>query len=313
LQQAFTFAMVSTHSFLLWFLGASVALGYASPPVTRANSNNALERAVAASPSSGCGKTPFSSGTKSVSVNGKNRQFIVRVPNNYDNSKPYKLIFAFHWVGGTMQDVSSGGTDKELWSYYGMQRNAKETAILVAPQGLNNGWANSGGEDITFVDAMVKYIEDALCVDQHERFSIGFSYGAAMTYAIACARAKDFRGVAVIAGGQLSGCAGGNDPIAYLGIHGITDGTLNIAGGRTMRDHFVKNNGCAQTNAPEPAQGSRTHIKTVYTGCKTGYPLTWIAHDGGHWPGAVDNGPESGANSWVPGEIWSFFTQAQLA
>jgi poly(3-hydroxybutyrate) depolymerase len=304
--------MVSAQSILLWLLNASAAFGHALPAVSPPSSGEIQGRATAASPSSGCGQTPFSSGTKSVTVNGKNRQFIVRVPNNYDKSKPYKLIFAFHWVGGTMQDVSSGGTDKELWSYYGMQRNAGETAILVAPQGLNNGWANSGGEDIQFVDAMVRYIEAALCVDQRQRFSIGFSYGGAMTYAIACARARDFRGVAVIAGGQLSGCDGGNDPVAYLGIHGISDGTLNIGLGRGMRDRFVRNNGCAQTNAPEPPQGSRTHVKTVYSGCKAGYPVTWIAHDGGHWPGAVDNGPESGARSWVPGEIWSFFTQAQL-
>ncbi|EAQ88639.1 hypothetical protein CHGG_05258 [Chaetomium globosum CBS 148.51] len=308
LRQAKADTMLPYHSLSLWLLAASSALVHASPASTRPDFSNIIERAVAATSSSGCGKTPFSSGTKSVTVNGKQRQFIVRVPSNYDQSKPYKLIFAFHWVGGTMQDVSSGGTDKELWSYYGMQREAGETAILVAPQGINNGWANSGGEDIAFVDAMSKYIEDALCVDQQQRFSVGFSYGGAMTYAIACARAKNFKGVAVIAGGQLSGCDGGNDPVAYLGIHGISDGTLNIAGGRGLRDRFVKNNGCATTNAPEPAQGSRTHIKTEYTGCKAGYPVTWIAHDGGHWPGAVDNGPESGANSWVPGEIWSFFT-----
>ena len=76
-----------------------------------------------------------------------------------------------------MNDVSSGGTDKELWSYYGLQRQAQETAVLVAPQGISNGWANSGGEDIQFLDAMIKSIEGALCVDQSQRFSLGFSYG----------------------------------------------------------------------------------------------------------------------------------------
>jgi len=130
---------------------------------------------------------------------------------------------------------------------------------------------------------------------------------------VACARAKEFRAVAVIAGGQLSGCAGGSDAVAYLGIHGISDGTLAIGGGRGMRDKFVRNNGCTATAAPEPAKGSAKHVKTEYAGCAPGFPLTWIAHDGGHWPGAVDNGPESGAKSWVPGEIWAFFTQAQLA
>jgi poly(3-hydroxybutyrate) depolymerase len=299
--------MVS-KSLLLGLTSLAAVLGHVLPLTS--TPANQIEPLANSSNSAGCGQTPFSSGTKSVTVNGRSRQFTVRIPAGYDKNKPYKLIFAFHWVGGTMGDVSSGGTDKELWSYYGLQRQAGETAVLVAPQGLNNGWANANGEDIAFLDAMIGYIEDAVCIDQQQRFSIGFSYGAAMTFSAACSRAKEFRAVAVISGGQLSGCAGGNDPVAYMGIHGISDGTLPISGGRAMRDRFVKNNGCRATNAPEPSQGSGVHVKTEFAGCREGYPVTWIAHDGGHWPGAVDHGPESGAKSWVPGEVWSFFTQA---
>ncbi|KLU81120.1 hypothetical protein MAPG_00215 [Magnaporthiopsis poae ATCC 64411] len=124
---------------------------------------------VAANPSSGCGKAPaLTSGTKSISVNGRNRQYVLRVPNNYDRSKTYRLIFAFHWVGGTMRGRGRRRHDRELWSYYGMQRSANETAILVAPQGLGNGWANSGGEDIAFVDAMVSQLQNGLCVDTRQ-------------------------------------------------------------------------------------------------------------------------------------------------
>ncbi|KAF2278341.1 alpha/beta-hydrolase [Westerdykella ornata] len=260
--------------------------------------------------SAGCGKTPtITSGTKSITINGKNRQYIIRVPSGYDKNKPYKLIFAFHWVGGTMNDVAGGGSDGALWAYYGMQKKAAETAILVAPQGLNNGWANSGGEDIAFVDGMRKAIESDLCVETTQRFATGFSYGGSMSYAIACSRAKDFRAVAVISGGQLSGCDGGNDPIAYLGIHGISDGTLPISGGRGLRDRFVRNNGCASMSPREPAAGSKTHVKTTYSGCRAGYPVTWIAFDGGHAPAPVDGGGDSGARSYTPDEIWSFFNQ----
>ncbi|KAK3393118.1 Alpha/Beta hydrolase protein [Podospora didyma] len=313
--------MVALNSILLSLLGASAALlAHALPSSAPAqdvatSSLNINVLAPRQQQSTGCGKSPFGSGTRTININGKTRQFIVRVPQNYNPSRPCKLIFAFHWVGGTMNDISSGGTDRELWSYYGMQRSAGETAILVAPQGLGNGWSNSGGEDITFVDGMIKQIEEALCVDQRQRFALGFSFGGAMSYSIACSRASQFRGVAVMGGGQLSGCAGGgNEPIAYLGIHGVSDGTLSVAGGRGLRDRFVKNNGCAAaTSAPEPQRGQGGHIKTVYNGCRTGYPVWWIPFDGGHWPGAVDNGPESGAKSWVPGEIWAFFTQPQLS
>ena len=46
-----------------------------------------------------------------------------------------------------------------------MQEQSNNSAILVAPQGIGNGWANSGGEDVTFVDDMIRLIEDDLCVD----------------------------------------------------------------------------------------------------------------------------------------------------
>ncbi|WP_369266136.1 RICIN domain-containing protein [Streptomyces harbinensis] len=259
----------------------------------------------------GCGSAPgLTSGTHTIQSGGKSRSFILRVPDNYDNNRPYRLIFAFHWRGGTAQDVASGGTSGNAWSYYGQQEQSDNTAILVAPQGLDNGWANAGGEDITFVDDMIRRIEAGLCVNPAQRFATGFSWGGGMSYALACARANDFRAVAVIAGAQISGCSGGNQPIAYFGIHGISDSVLNIAQGRSLRDRFVGNNGCTSQSPAEPAPGSRTHITTTYAGCRAGYPVQWAAFDGGHIPGPVDGSPdESGVATWTKGEIWRFFAQ----
>ena len=94
----------------------------------------AIGGTASAAGSGGCGKAPtIRSGSYSAQINGKNRTYIVRVPDGYDNNRQYKLIFAYHWNGGTMNDVSSGGTDGALWSYYGMQKMSNNTAILVAP------------------------------------------------------------------------------------------------------------------------------------------------------------------------------------
>ncbi|MFG2087219.1 RICIN domain-containing protein [Spirillospora sp. NPDC048824] len=261
----------------------------------------------------GCGSAPtLTSGTHTIQSGGQNRSFILRVPSNYDNSHPYRLIFAFHWRGGTAGDVASGGTSGSAWSYYGQQEQSNESAILVAPQGLGNGWANSGGEDVTFVDDMIRRIESGLCVDSTQRFATGFSWGGGMSYALACARANEFRAVAVISGAQISGCSGGTQPIAYFGIHGISDSVLNISQGRSLRDKFVANNGCTAQSPREPAQGSRTHITTAYSGCRAGYPVQWAAFDGGHIPGPVDGSTnESGIATWTKGEIWRFFAQFQ--
>ena len=261
--------------------------------------------------SAGCGRSPtLSSGTHTIQSGGTNRSFILRIPANYNNANPYRLIFAFHWRGGTMNDVASGGTSGGPWAYYGMMEQSNNSAILVSPQGLGNGWANSGGADVTFVDDMIRRIEADLCVNTARRFALGFSFGGGMSFALACARANVFRAVAVFAGAQISGCSGGTQPIAYFGIHGISDNVLNISQGRSLRDRFVSNNGCTPQSPREPTPGSLTHVTTVYSGCRAGYPVQWAAFDGGHMPGPVDGcACESGITTWTKGEVWRFFAQ----
>ncbi|MGW4945693.1 ricin-type beta-trefoil lectin domain protein [Actinoplanes sp. NPDC004185] len=274
---------------------------------------NADVAALAAS--SGCGKAPtLTSGSRTIQTSGKNRTFILRIPDNYDSNHPYRLIFGFHWNGGTANDVDSGGTSGYPWSYYGLRALSDNSAIFVAPQGFNNGWANSGGEDLVFVDDMIRQIEAGVCVDTTQRFAGGFSYGGGMSYALACARPTVFKAVAVYSGGQLSGCNGGTQPVAYIGLHGLRDPVLNISQGRSLRDRFVRNNGCTPQNPPEPAQGSLTHIVTTYAGCRAGYPVAWAAFDAGHTPGPVDGFPgdfEPGERSWTRAVVWNFFTQSQ--
>ncbi|KAF2006675.1 carbohydrate esterase family 1 protein [Amniculicola lignicola CBS 123094] len=253
----------------------------------------------------GCGKTPtLTSGAKTMVVNGKSRRWTLRIPDGYNNTQPYRLIFGLHWLTGDMTSV-----DNAAAPYYGLKALANNSAIFVSPEGLNKGWANQDGEDITFIDRLRAQIDNDLCVNEKLRFSLGFSYGGAMSYSIACSLAKDFRAIAVLSGALLSGCVGGNDPIAFYGQHGIKDSVLPIAMGRDIRDRFVKNNGCQSMQAQEPASGSKQHIQSVYQGCKSEYPTQWTAFDGDHLPLPGDTGGDAGANSWTPGDVWKFFSQ----
>ncbi|WP_229691493.1 ricin-type beta-trefoil lectin domain protein, partial [Sphaerisporangium melleum] len=301
------FTAIAAAALIVSATSAQMALG------DSASTSTSLAKQSALAPTAGCGKTPtLRSGTQSITTSGKNRSYILRIPDNYNNNTPYRLIFGFHWNGGTANDVDSGGTSGYPWSYYGIRALSNNTAIFVAPQGFNNGWANSGGEDTVFVDDMIRRIESDLCVDTAQRFAMGFSYGGGMSYSLACNRANVFRAVAVYSGGQLSGCSGGTDPIAYIGLHGLRDPVLNISTGRSLRDRFVRNNGCTAQNPPEPAQGSLTHIVTYYSGCRAGYPVAWAAFDAGHTPNPSDGKSgdfEPGENSWTRPVVWNFFTQ----
>lgn len=252
----------------------------------------------------GCGTAPtLTNGTHTISSGGQNRSFILRLPDNYDRNHPYRLIFGFHWLGGNATDVANGGW---VQPYYGLQALANNSAIFVAPQGLDNGWANPGGRDVAFVDAMLQRIESDLCVDTTQRFSLGFSYGGGMSYALACARPNVFRAVAIYSAGIISGCSGGNSPIAYLQVHGTRDSVLPISGARTMRDNFVRNNGCNPANPPEPPIGSGQRTSFTYTGCTPGYPVEWHVFDGDH-----DAAPTHNGSQWLPGVTWQFFSQFQ--
>ena len=281
--------------------------------------------------SNGCGKTStltFGSAPNGTGAGGSakigNRSFIVRLPDNYDKDKPYWLIFGFHWRGGSGGDVDSGGDNKYNMAHYGLQKLSKNGAIFVAPDGIGGGWADSG--DMKFVDDMVKLIEDNYCVDTKHLFANGFSFGGGMSYALACDRADVFRAVAIYNGAVLSGCKDGNKPIAYWQMHGLTDGTLGIAAARTMRDQFAKNNGCTAQSPPEPPRPppylvNGGHVCTDYSGCSSGHPLRWCAHQSGHGNAIVD-GTDSLYNTcmnpgktcsdtcrctWVPEDVWKFF------
>ncbi|KAI0196343.1 carbohydrate esterase family 1 protein [Astrocystis sublimbata] len=262
---------------------------------------------VFAASSAGCGKTPtMKSQQYSMNVNGKNRNYIMKIPSNYDNSHPYRLVFTWHQLGGSAQKIVNGENINQggALPYYGLEAIANNSAIFVVPDGLNAGWGNQGGEDVTFFDQMVKAVEADLCIDTNLRFSTGFSYGGAMSYALACTRASMLRAVAVLSGAPLSGCTGGNDPVAYYGQHGTSDSVLNVAMGRQLRDKFVKNNGCQAVSEPQP-NGAQS-VKTEYKGCKEGYPVTWVIHNGDHNPSQVNGGSST---PFAPQNSWDFFSQ----
>ncbi|KAG9412153.1 hypothetical protein AC1031_015090 [Aphanomyces cochlioides] len=119
-----------------------------------------------------------------------------------------------------------------------------------------------------------------------------------MSYALACARPDKFRAVALYAGAQLSGCAGGSKPIAFWSAHGVHDSVLPIASGRALRDHFLQVNGCQAKTAPELSNAPEHQ--------DSGYPVQLYAHTGDHVADPKDAGQ---SKSWAPADVWSFFSQ----
>lgn len=245
-----------------------------------------------ASTSMGCGNpTSLTSGDATIDVSGTQREYILKLPDDYDPDRPYKLVFGLHWRGGQASDVSGGTIG--LGDYYGLEELADGSAIFVSPNGLDNGWANSGGRDIEFMRALVALFESELCIDLDRIFSVGFSFGGMMSFAIACEMGDVFRAIAPIAGALYSGCGDGTEPIALWGAHGIGDDVVPIGDGRSGVQEMLDRNNCGdQTTAVEPSPC------VTYEGCDEGYPVTWCEFDGGHSP-----------SGWMSEPIWEFFSQ----
>jgi poly(3-hydroxybutyrate) depolymerase len=248
--------------------------------------------------SMGCGAAnPAPSGMQMLDVDGMQRMFLVSVPDNYDANKPYKLIFAWHGLGGTAMRIQSGG-------FYGLKQKAMNSVIFVAAQGLDTsnqvgsgpGWDNMGGRDVKFTSAMLEYMRTTYCIDNERIFSVGMSYGGIMSNTVGCALGDDFRAIAPMSGAGPSAFGGGakcTGQVAAWLSHGNMDNVVAFSSGQGSRDHWVMANHCdANMTQPEGSNGC-----VAYQGCDAGFPVVWCEFDGGHIP-----------PSFAAEEIWSFFS-----
>ncbi|KAK3317533.1 Alpha/Beta hydrolase protein [Cercophora scortea] len=279
---------------------------------------------LAAKASPGCSSTPklitpSSSPTRlTTTIASKTREYFVLLPPNFSPTTPHRLVLTLHALGGTASQVIAGTGGYVPW--YGLsalssqavaQNASKIPTVFVAPNGLDNGWANTNGNDVSFIQSILTTVTNDLCIDTNLVFSTGFSFGGAMSYMLACSLpANTLRGVAVLSGNpQISGsCAAATQgfPVAYYGQHGMADSVLPIDGGRAMRDRFVKSNGCSTIGqVVEPAKGSgQKHAVNEFQGCAKDKPVVWAAFDGDHTPTPKDKGDQS---TWTPAESWRFF------
>jgi poly(3-hydroxybutyrate) depolymerase len=247
----------------------------------------------------GCGSSamPPASGMQMLDVDGTQRSFIVAVPDNYDANTPYKLIFAWHGLGGTADQIAQLG-------YYGLKQKAMNTVIFVAGQGLDTsnqvgsgpGWDNMGGRDVAFTKSMLDYMRMNYCIDNERIFSVGMSYGGIMSNTVGCSLGDDFRAIAPMSGAGPSAFGGGTctGQVAAWLSHGRMDNVVQFSSGQGSRDHWVMTNHCdAMMTQPEGSNGC-----VAYQGCDDGFPVVWCEFDGGHTvpPFATD-------------EIWTFFSQ----
>ena len=263
--------------------------------------------------SGGCGKAAtITSGKKTITSSGRERAYIIDVPSNYDQNKPYRLFYASHGLGGRAEDVAG-------WNYFGLKTqatNANEPAIFVAPQAIDR-WDET---DHALFDDITALAKDGLCVDTTRVFVTGMSFGGMITYSLSTNHQKKFRAGVGLAPTNFNiwlPATKLKDPIPWMQTTGMSDTTCAWDAGNNRGSKYIALEKAADNGCTVPASittwksgDPSKHICVDMQGCKPGYPVRVCTFDGGHWQFPYDDGNgESLAKSWVPVESWKFFTQ----
>lgn len=229
----------------------------------------------------------------SVNVDGKNRTFIMHVPSAYKGDKPVPLVVDYHPIGGSGQGQLQGTTYKS--------QTDPEGVISLYPDGtggksmMGAGWnvgpCCSNDDDVKFSRAMIKSVEEKVCIDTKRVYATGFSMGGGMSNHVACYMSDIYAAVAPAAMDlnktNSATCnpdrpisiimfRGTNDPVCRYqgGDSGFNDG-LNFLGAEGNFNFWKEKNGC--TGSPS----KNSNGCNEYSNCKDGTKVVLCTKQGG--------------------------------
>ncbi|HXP90798.1 MAG TPA: PHB depolymerase family esterase [Fibrobacteria bacterium] len=136
-----------------------------------------------------CPSAKLASGdqTKTLTVKGVARTYILHVPSAYTGSSSVPMVVDFHPIGGSASGEESGSPFKALTDAEGV--------VTAYPNGLaspnlGQAWNVQGccttADDTDFARAVVADVEKVACINTKRVYAVGFSMGGGMTHFSAC-------------------------------------------------------------------------------------------------------------------------------
>lgn len=195
---------------------------------------------------SGCA-SPAASAVSSVSqadeqgycscvYQGVTRKFILRLPEQSADGAP--LLFLLHGYGQTASGFAQNTHMHDSAAQYGYAvvypQAMHDPADQTAAPSWNSGLKDSGNDDVGFLAALARYLQDTYGFSPEATFAAGFSNGAFMTYRLAAKAPDTFRAVASVAGFMPVGAWAERSETASVGIlqiNGTKDDLVTSAHG----------------------------------------------------------------------------------
>lgn len=243
---------------------------------------------------------------KQITVNGKDRKYILYVPDNVKDNAP--LVVSLHGAGGHDTDRSPFRTTVA----------DSKGCIVVYPQGVDQffpvfggyipGWNSTGekNEERDFFEAIIDEVKKEYNIDSDRVYCCGFSNGGMMTYANASASSDLFAAFASISGFQLNEFhhhITGQRPVPFMHIHGKSDDFVKYSCMPVIRDNMVARNGC--NPIPQVTEIDGKFTKSVYEAGEGGFPYVYYEIDGMGHNDHTDKTEEG--NSALT--MWNFMSQ----
>jgi len=261
---------------------------------------------------------PSQETTRTLQVGDLTRTYILHIPPGLDSTQALPLVFVFHGIPQTSQDV-------QIMTGFNAVSD-RNGFILVYPDGVDKDWNlaipgwNTHVDDLTFLSQVIADLGSIARVDPKRIYATGYSGGAFLSYRLACEMSDTFAAIAPVEATILTDPCQPGQPVAVLHVHGTNDQAVPYEGGSFSSAEngalvkiiypsieqtiaaWVKLDGCNSTAQVETLQeGSVTH--TVYSGCQAGTAVElYLIKPGGHlWPDVY------GFSSINSQTIWDFF------
>lgn len=229
----------------------------------------------------GCKKENFkdscssNSDAQSLMHDGENREYVLYVPDSYDDTSPVPVMLNFHGFGGSASEYMPEADMRPIAE--------SETFILVYPQGScldgsshwnacpTGGDNKSNADDFGFVEALLNEIASQYTVDLERVYAAGYSNGGMMAYGLANYESDLIAAVASVSGTMLD-CIGPTEhPMPVVHLHGTSDGVIPYDGNdayssaQSVVDHWVDfNNTTTSPTVTSENNGGMTIEHYVY-------------------------------------------------
>ncbi len=242
---------------------------------------------------------------------GLTREYILYIPDSYNNSIAVPLLFNFHGNGGSASNFMAEADMRTLAE--------TENFILVFPQGsCLNGTSHwnpcplgadnkSTADDVGFVAALINTISAQYKVDLDRVYASGYSNGGMMAYGLANYKSELFAAVASVSGAMLECIGPTNHPMPVVHLHGTSDGVIPYNGNNffssvqsTLQHWIGFNNTSTNPTVNSDNTGGKTVEHYVYDQGKNSVSVEHYKYIGGDhtWFEATYQGQSTSELIW---------------